>query len=302
MTILAADTGSSMALALSAFALGFRHGIDWDHIAAITDIASSQNTPRKSLYLGTLYVLGHAMVVFVIGVIAIVAGDSLPDSIDKAMGRVVGITLLILGVYVFYALFKYGRDFRMRSRWMLVFAGLHRGFLWASDHLRRHDHIELEHEHEHPAIEPHMHHEPEDEPPGNPSRAPEAPRKTRIHRHRHRHQVPSDPFANYGPATAVGVGVLHGVGAETPTQILIFLAAAGAGGGRAGVAVLVVFLVGLIASNSVITLSSAYGLLAASKRFAVYATVAVVTGTLSLVVGTLFLLGMETLLPAMFAG
>ena len=35
---------------------------------------------------------------------------------------------------------------------------------------------------------------------------------------------------NYGRRTAFGVGMIHGVGAETPTQVLIFLAAAGASG------------------------------------------------------------------------
>ena len=52
---------------VSAFLFGFRHGIDWDHIAAITDITSSQEDRRASVVFGTLYALGHALVVFVIG-------------------------------------------------------------------------------------------------------------------------------------------------------------------------------------------------------------------------------------------
>lgn len=299
-------SGFNLALVISAFALGFRHGIDWDHVAAITDITSSQDTPRKGLFFGTLYVLGHAMVVFVLGVIAIVVGTELPASVDRVMGRVVGVTLILLGVYVFYSLFRYGRDFRMRSRWMLVFSGVQRGYMWASDHIRRHEHTELEHEHQHPAVEPHMHHDPDEEPglahDAGGSQTKPRHGKSRLHAHRHRHRLPSDPFANYGRATALGVGVLHGVGAETPTQLLIFLTAAGAGGGAAGVAVLAVFLIGLVASNSLITLSSAYGLLAASKRFAVYAAVAVITGLVSLTLGTLFLLGKETFLPALLGG
>jgi high-affinity nickel-transport protein len=96
--------------------------------------------------------------------------------------------------------------------------------------------------------------------------------------------------------------MLHGIGAETPTQILIFAAAAGAGGRAAGVAVLVAFLVGLMSSNSLITVGSAFGFLRASKNFALYATVAVITGVFSLVLGVLFILGKDTLLPAIFAG
>lgn len=107
---------------------------------------------------------------------------------------------------------------------------------------------------------------------------------------------------NYQKGTSFLVGMLHGIGAETPTQILIFTAAAGAGGKAAGIAVLGAFLVGLISSNSVITLGSAFGFLRASKNFAVYATVAVITGAFSLVIGVLFVLGKDTVLPALFAG
>ena len=35
-------------LLLTAFAFGFGHGIDWDHIAALTDITGSQAEPRRS--------------------------------------------------------------------------------------------------------------------------------------------------------------------------------------------------------------------------------------------------------------
>jgi len=52
----------------------------------------------------------------------------------------------------------------------------------------------------------------------------------------------------------------------------------------------------------VITFGSAFGFMSASKNFAVYATVAVVTAVFSLVVGALLLLGRDSLLPALFGG
>jgi cytochrome c biogenesis protein CcdA len=120
--------------------------------------------------------------------------------------------------------------------------------------------------------------------------------------HHHKHPELDDPFVDYQRGTAFLVGMLHGIGAETPTQILIFTAAAGAGGEAAGVATLVAFLVGLMSSNSLITVGSAFGFLQASKNFTLYATVAVITGVFSLVLGVLFLLGKESVLPAFFAG
>ncbi len=73
-----ADKGFRFGVLVSAALFGFRHGIDWDHIAAITDITSSQEERRQALLFGTLYALGHALVVFALGVVAIVVGKELP--------------------------------------------------------------------------------------------------------------------------------------------------------------------------------------------------------------------------------
>ncbi len=241
-----AAKGFRFGVVIAALGFGFRHGIDWDHIAAITDITSSQDERRRSMLFGTLYALGHALVVLVLGIVAILAGERLPDSVDKVMTRIVGVTLLLLGVYVFASLIRHGRDFRMRSRWMLIFAGVRRGVRWI----------------------------------------------------RRRRWAAGDPTTvGRGGVTTMTLG-----DDETPTQVLVFLAAAGAGGRTAGVIVLVAFIVGLLSSNSLITLGSTFGFLRASKNFPIYATVAVLTGTFSLVIGSIFLLGKTTVLPALFGG
>src|SRR5438445_5370089 len=132
---LAADAHKAfhLGLVVTAFGFGFRHGIDWDHIAALTDITGSQDTPRRSMGFATLYALGHALVVFLLGFAAIVLAENLPSGVDGVMERIVGVTLVALGVYVFVALVRHGRDFRMRSRWMLVFAGVRRTARWLRD-------------------------------------------------------------------------------------------------------------------------------------------------------------------------
>ncbi len=74
--------------------------------------------------------LGHASVVALLGVAALSFEAILPDGIDPLMERVVGLTLLALGMWVAYAQVHYWRgeeDCRLRSRWMLVFAGARRG-------------------------------------------------------------------------------------------------------------------------------------------------------------------------------
>ena len=124
------STGLEIGLVVTALGLGFRHGIDWDHIAALTDITGAQEDRRQSLLLATMYALGHALVVFALGVVAIVLSAEIPNWLDDAMSRIVGLTLLTLGVYVFISLARHGREFRMRSRWMLVFGAARRAALW----------------------------------------------------------------------------------------------------------------------------------------------------------------------------
>lgn len=286
----ATGDGFSAGLVLGGLLFGLRHGIDWDHIAAIADITSSQEDRPKALWYGTLYALGHAAVVLVLGVLAIVAGDLLPAGIDEVMGRIVGVTLIVLGVYVFYSLIRHGRDFRLRSRWMLVFSGVRRGARWARDRIGRRTAVALSER-------------------GGPANGGQIDLSMWHHGHHgrpghHHHDAPErdDAFMNYGTATSIGVGMIHGVGAETPTQVLIFLAAAGAGGPVVGVIVLVAFIVGLLLSNSLITVGSAYGFLSATRNFTVYAAVGVIVGLFSLVLGVLFVLGRESVLPAFFGG
>lgn len=292
----AADDGFRLGLLATAFGYGLRHGIDWDHLAAIADITSAQSDKRRSMLLATLYAAGHALVVFVLGVAAIVAGDRLPDGLDAAMGRVVGATLIVLAVYVFWSLARHGRDFRMRSRWMLVAAGVRR--------LRarlRNETVVIEHDHDHD----NAHHA--DEHPVSPATSEDgraAIAVAQAHRHAHRHvgALPYDPFPGYGRRTAFGIGALHGVGAETPTQVVLFVTAAGVAGAAGGVAMLVAFLIGLVATNTAIALASTFGYLQAERHGRIYMAVAVFTGAASLVLGVLFLLGRDSALPAFFGG
>lgn len=272
-----------LGIVLGMVALGFRHGFDWDHIAAITDITSSQRSARTGLRFATLYAAGHAAVVFAIGIVVIVAGRNLPAGVDSFMGRVVGATLIVLGVYVIYALVRYRDDFRMRSRWMLVFSGARRAYRFMRERIGTRSHV-VTHDHEHLAA---GHHED-----GSSSAVAVA-----THTHTHTH---TDPFTNYGTGTSLAVGALHGVGAETPTQVLIFLAAARAGGVAAGIVVLAVFLIGLFAANTSIAAATASGFLTSRKRFPLYATVSVVAAAASLVLGVSFVLGAEDWLPAFF--
>src|SRR5262245_37242436 len=147
------SSGFRIGLIVTAVGLGFRHGIDWARIAALTDITGAQGHARRSMFLATLYAVGHALVVLALGIVAIVLSEKVPDWLDGAMEHFVGITLLVLGAYVLIALIRHGRNFRMRSRWMLIFAGVRRVTRWARGEAGAV--MVITHDHDHPLDEAH---------------------------------------------------------------------------------------------------------------------------------------------------
>jgi hypothetical protein len=246
----AMTTAPSLELALiSAAILGFRHGFDYDHVAAISDITSVQRTAKRAMQLGSLYALGHAVMVAALGSAVILFQIALPPGIDRMAEKLVGFTLVILGIYVLGSLFRGVPS--PQSRFML----LSHVFRWLHWKARGHRHPEL----------------PKPQ-PGN---------------------------GNYDRKSVFLIGVIHGLGAETPTQLFIFLLAANLGGTAKGFLGLGVFLGGLLAMNTLMTAAAAglFGFTTRMPRFQ-YAVTAV-TAVYSLVVGAIFLLGSSSSLPPM---
>ena len=306
----AVPPAANLGVLLTGFFLGIRHGIDWDHIAAITDITSTTaaasmavaahsdqhrsvvghqhghggdvevrahdagpggatlapalaarpamgrsrfvSGQMDAIRLGTLYALGHGSVVIALGLAALTFGALLPDWLDPLMGRIVGLTLVGLGLWVMYSVYRYARGgeaFRLRSRWMLVFDGIRYGWRRVQARLHGHEHVEpLE-------------------------------------------------MSSYGARTSFGVGMIHGIGAETGTQVLLIAAVGGASSAGLGIPMLFAFVLGLLISNFGIVLVSSVGFVSSQARERLYVAIGAVAGGFSLVVGTIFLLGMDGTLP-----
>ena len=305
-----APTAANLGVLLTGLLLGVRHGIDWDHIAAITDITSTTaaagmadaahaeqhrdmsghihahggeleirahdagpggatlapalaarpavgrarflSGQADAIRLGTLYALGHGAVVIALGLAAIAFGVLLPEWLDPIMGRIVGLTLVALGLWVMYSIYRYaraGERFRLRSRWMIVFDAIRYGW-------RRF--------------------------------------QARIHGHEH---VEPLEMSSYGARTSFGVGVVHGIGAETGTQVLLIAAVGGASSAGLGVPMLFAFVIGLLISNLAIVLLSSMSFVSSQARERLYVAIGAVAGLFSLFVGTIFLFGLDGTLP-----
>lgn len=289
--------GLNLAVVVPIFIAGFRHGFDLDHIVAITDITSSQQDRKTSLLLATAYAVGHMLVLFALGLAAIFLGGHLPAGVDSVAGRIVGFTLVALGVYVLYSVIRFRRDFRMRTRWMLLLAGTRRVFAWLNPPRS----VVIEHDHEHSHDRDHAHH-PHPSTTESPSLHSGA---TRVlapsHRHSHKHVVtmPSDPFTDYGVKTSFLIGMLHGVGAETPTQILLFVSAAGMAGALGGVVLVATFVLGLLLGNTVLAVAATVGFASGKRVPYFYTALGVGTAAISIYVGLAYLLERPDLLPSL---
>ena len=278
----------SFALLLSAFGYGLRHGFDWDHIAALTDISTVEKNRRRAFLLSSAYALGHAAVVAILGIAIILADFTVPETIDTTLMYFIGLSLIALGIWVLTGIYKRGRDFRLKSRWMLIRAGVYKGFQRVR-YTTRGRSISVEHSHGHihdagTQLHEHSHTGLVNE------------RKNDGHHHSHKHEFILGE-SSLNRSTAVGVGVLHGIGVETPTQIAIFVATTQASGKAGGLLILTFWVVGLVFANSAIAIFSIGANDWLVRHNFIYVALAGLIGTFSVVIGVLVLFEKDGLLP-----
>ncbi len=261
---------ASSILLLNAFLLGIRHGLDWDHLAAIGDIVgassvSGTNTAGgaaastaaastgRSLYLTFLYAMGHSLVVIALSIGAIAFASEIPECIRQSMEVVVGISLLIFGVAVAVSVGRAarGHDFiPLYSRWMVVLSALRLAWHWCL------------------------------------SKCPGL---------KHRRAQPIS-FNQYGATGALGIGMLHGIGAETASQLMI-IATVGSSSHQLAMVLLLAFVLGFIVSNAGIAALFSAGILTAVSSRPLHWTIGILASIFSITVGVLYIIGNADRLP-----
>ena len=241
----------SFALVITGLILGLRHGIDWDHIAAISDLTSSQRQRLRGLGMGTLYAIGHAAAVIVLGLIAIWFGTVLPEWVDRYLEILVGLTLLLLSAWLIWTMVRYKGRLILRSRWMLLFELV----------------------------------------------------KNIYNKMLKNTTSPTDvkPHREYSIQASVSIGVIHGIGAETGTQAILLTATVGATSALTGSFLLIAFVVGLLLSNTLITIAASSGLLGGDRHRKLHMALGIFVAGFSLVLGSMFIMGMTQNLPSFFA-
>ena len=245
---------STLGLAfVSAGILGFRHGFDYDHIAAISDITSMEPSRKSAMQMGFVYILGHAVTLGALGGAVILFQHSLPRQIDRWAERAVGATLVLLGLYVLGSLLRKKESGLLPRSRAAILISFVQWITWKLQRLFDRGPI----------------------------------------------QMPKREQEPYAPSIVFLIGAIHGLGAETPSQLLIFLLAADLGGWALGLTGLGVFLAGLITMNLLMT-ASIVGILSFSANDPLLLQCVVgATATYSVVVGLIFFMGGAAVLPAL---
>jgi hypothetical protein len=94
--------GAPLLIALAlAFVLGLRHASDPDHLVAVTSlVAADGGGPREAARLGTWWGLGHAGTILLLGIPLIAFKAGLPDGVELAAERAVGVVIVVLAARV----------------------------------------------------------------------------------------------------------------------------------------------------------------------------------------------------------
>jgi len=99
---------STLSVLLIGFALGLRHAIDADHLAAVSTIVSEKKSLLTASWVGGLWGIGHTLSLFVVGVIVILLRVQISETAEARLEAAVGIMLIGLGLNALRKLFSNG--------------------------------------------------------------------------------------------------------------------------------------------------------------------------------------------------
>jgi high-affinity nickel-transport protein len=254
VTLLLGDWKLDAALG-SCLVLGLRHGFDYDHLAAISDITAVQRNWKSGLRLGMTYALGHACMVAALGIGVLELHMGLPEGLDHWTERLIGLTLIVLGIGVVAGILRKGAHGHPHARVESRLAIAINGFLWAAWRMRR-------------LLNPSL-------------------------------QPPERFQWMYTGKSVFLIGALHGIGAETPSQLALFFLTANLGGTSRGLMGLAAFAVGLVAMNAVMTASLGGAFDAGGHHPRIFRVIAWAGAAYSFIIGLIFLFGISDRLPTL---
>lgn len=91
-------------------ALGMRHALEPDHLAAVSTLATEQKSARAGVVLGALWGVGHSLSLLVVGGTLAVLGAQMPQRMEQAFELCVALMIIGLGVRAVRKALREGRE------------------------------------------------------------------------------------------------------------------------------------------------------------------------------------------------
>lgn len=85
---------------LLGFAIGLRHALEADHVAAVATLAAQSTSMGRTFRLGAAWGVGHSLPLFGLGIVVLVTGLVLPEALGRWLDVAVGGMLVLLGADV----------------------------------------------------------------------------------------------------------------------------------------------------------------------------------------------------------
>lgn len=96
---------------LFAAVVGFGHAFEADHLVAVSNIVTKRDKLILAIKDGIFWGLGHTSTIFLIGLLIIVGSVNFPEGYFGYFEAVVGLMLVLLGVYRLWQYFKNKHQF-----------------------------------------------------------------------------------------------------------------------------------------------------------------------------------------------
>jgi ABC-type nickel/cobalt efflux system permease component RcnA len=92
------------------FALGLKHAVEADHLAAVSTIVSERRSLAGAAAVGALWGVGHTAALVVAGFFVIVLGMSIPERITNLLELGVALMIIGLGARLLYIVCRHWRS------------------------------------------------------------------------------------------------------------------------------------------------------------------------------------------------
>jgi ABC-type nickel/cobalt efflux system permease component RcnA len=88
------------------FALGLKHAVEADHLAAVSTIVSERRSVLEAARVGALWGLGHTASLLFAGLLVIVLGIAIPEPVADALELCIAVMIVTLGTRLLYLLLR----------------------------------------------------------------------------------------------------------------------------------------------------------------------------------------------------